>query len=204
MSHGLLRKCPYYLSGPLTCQLCCCLFRKRKHLDFIKNILICVLKMNEGLYGFGTRWRWVINDRVFIFGWTIPLMDLFSCAFSEWALHWTDRTPLLYFISLLSYVFIMPLHFNILFNLGLISYLYLFIYCIYILYFKKCFVDFYRFFDSLCICLMILVTENLWIPLSWLGEVSAMWSCPGQSLVSCLSVYLGSSVERRPGIRSCL
>ncbi len=35
-------------------------------------ILICVLKMN-GSYGFGTTHGWVINDRLFIFGWTIPL-----------------------------------------------------------------------------------------------------------------------------------
>ncbi len=26
-------------------------------------------------YGFGTTWGWVINDRIFIFGWTIPLSD---------------------------------------------------------------------------------------------------------------------------------
>ncbi len=25
-------------------------------------------------YEFGTTWGWVINDRIFIFGWTIPLM----------------------------------------------------------------------------------------------------------------------------------
>ncbi len=27
-------------------------------------------------YRFGTTWGWVINDRIFIFGWTIPLMTL--------------------------------------------------------------------------------------------------------------------------------
>ncbi len=27
-------------------------------------------------YRFGTRWGWVINDRIFIFGWTIPLNKL--------------------------------------------------------------------------------------------------------------------------------
>ncbi len=32
-------------------QLRCCLCRVRELLDFIKNILICVLKMNEGLTG---------------------------------------------------------------------------------------------------------------------------------------------------------
>ncbi len=43
-----------------------------------KNILICVPKMNEGL---GTTWGWVINDRIFIFGWTIPLiMNTLVCS----------------------------------------------------------------------------------------------------------------------------
>ncbi len=32
-------------------QLCCCLWRVRKLSDFIKNILICVPTMNEGLTG---------------------------------------------------------------------------------------------------------------------------------------------------------
>ncbi len=47
--------------------------------------------MNEGLYRFGTTWGWIINDNIFIFGWTIPLrlpadylqvfydVDHFSC-----------------------------------------------------------------------------------------------------------------------------
>ncbi len=33
------------------CQLCCSLCEVRKQLDFPKNILICVLMMNEGLMG---------------------------------------------------------------------------------------------------------------------------------------------------------
>ncbi len=44
----------------------------RKFSDFIKNILICVPKMNEGLTGL-ERHEWVINDRIFIFESTIPL-----------------------------------------------------------------------------------------------------------------------------------
>ncbi len=44
--------------------------RVRELLDFIKNILICVSKMNE--------WGRVINDRIFIFGWTI-LLSLRKC-----------------------------------------------------------------------------------------------------------------------------
>ncbi len=42
----------------------------RKLSDFIKNILICVPKMNLGLTSLDTR---VSNDRTFIFGWIIPL-----------------------------------------------------------------------------------------------------------------------------------
>ncbi len=45
--------------------------RVREFSGFIKMILICVLKMNEG---FGMTWGWVINDRIVIFiWWTIPL-----------------------------------------------------------------------------------------------------------------------------------
>ncbi len=47
--------------------------RVRELSDFIKNILICALKMNEGLTGLKTTRGWVINDSILIFGWTIPL-----------------------------------------------------------------------------------------------------------------------------------
>ncbi len=40
MSHGLFKQCPYYLSGPWTCQLRWCLCRVRKLSDFIKNIFV--------------------------------------------------------------------------------------------------------------------------------------------------------------------
>ncbi len=51
--------------------------RVRKLSDFIRNILICVSNMNKGLTGserINYSWGWVINDRIYIFGWTIPLM----------------------------------------------------------------------------------------------------------------------------------
>ncbi len=38
-----------------TLQLRCCLWRDRKLSDLIKNILICVLEMNEGLPGLEER-----------------------------------------------------------------------------------------------------------------------------------------------------
>ncbi len=47
--------------------------RVRELSEFIKNILICVPKMNEGLTGLERHKGWVINDRIFIFGLTIPL-----------------------------------------------------------------------------------------------------------------------------------
>ncbi len=46
----LTRLCPYYLSGPWS--IVSLLSIEGKFLDFIKNILICVPKMNEGLVGF--------------------------------------------------------------------------------------------------------------------------------------------------------
>ncbi len=52
----------------------CCLWRSELS-DFIKNIFICVPKLNKGLTGL-KRHGWVINDRIFIFGWTIPLTNI--------------------------------------------------------------------------------------------------------------------------------
>ncbi len=42
--------------------------RVRELKGCIKNILISVPKMNGGLKGFGTTWRWVIAYRIFLFG----------------------------------------------------------------------------------------------------------------------------------------
>jgi len=46
--------------------------------DFNKNILICVPKINDGL---GTAWERIINDIIFIFGWTIKSMCLYEIIF---------------------------------------------------------------------------------------------------------------------------
>ncbi len=57
------------------CQLHCCLCRVRKLSDSIKDILICVPKINEGL----TCLEWHecrYNDRISIFGWIIPVTIL--------------------------------------------------------------------------------------------------------------------------------
>ncbi len=53
-----------------TFQLCCCLWRnfffKQKYLNLCSND-------ERRSYGFGTTSGWVINDIIFIFGWTNPL-----------------------------------------------------------------------------------------------------------------------------------
>ncbi len=49
MSHGLFYLAVFLDLG--TFQLCCCSCRVREISDFIRNILICVPKMSEGLTG---------------------------------------------------------------------------------------------------------------------------------------------------------
>ncbi len=45
----------------------------QKALRFHQKHLNLCSKDEWGSYGFGTTWGWVINDSIFIFGWTIPL-----------------------------------------------------------------------------------------------------------------------------------
>ncbi len=63
-----------------TFRLRCCLCRVREISDFIKKCLNLCSEDERRSYGFGTTWGWVINDRIFIFGWTTPLS---VCIFSE-------------------------------------------------------------------------------------------------------------------------
>ncbi len=51
-------------------------YAESENWDFVKNILICVPKMNS-LTG-SERHGWVLNDRIFVFGWTIPLKIEYS------------------------------------------------------------------------------------------------------------------------------
>ncbi len=44
----------------------------QKALEFHQTYLNLCSEDDRRSYGFGTTWRWVINDRSFIFGWTIP------------------------------------------------------------------------------------------------------------------------------------
>ncbi len=51
MSHGLFYRCIYYVSGPGNISVVLLSMEGQRALRFIRNILICVLKMNEGLTG---------------------------------------------------------------------------------------------------------------------------------------------------------
>ncbi len=53
--------------------------RVRELSDVFKSILICVPKDERRSYEFGTTWGCEINDRIFIFGWTSPLILLCLC-----------------------------------------------------------------------------------------------------------------------------
>ncbi len=46
----------------------------QKALEFHKKYINLCSEDEHRSYGFGTSWGWVIYDRIFIFGWTIPLM----------------------------------------------------------------------------------------------------------------------------------
>ncbi len=46
----------------------------QKALEFHQKYLNLCSEDEHRSYGFGTSWGWVIYDRIFIFGWTIPLM----------------------------------------------------------------------------------------------------------------------------------
>ncbi len=45
----------------------------QKALGFHQKYLNLCYEDERRSYGFGMTWGWVINDRIFIFGWTIPL-----------------------------------------------------------------------------------------------------------------------------------
>ncbi len=80
MSHGLLWQCFWYLSGPWMCKDPCCLWKDQKALGLNPKHLNLCSEDEWRSYGFGTTWGWVINDRMFIFGWTIPLMSIIACS----------------------------------------------------------------------------------------------------------------------------
>ncbi len=63
----------WYFSGPWSCKDPCCLWEGQRALRFKQKYLHLCSEDERRSYGFGMTWGWVINDRIFIFGWTIPL-----------------------------------------------------------------------------------------------------------------------------------
>ncbi len=66
---------PYDLSGPWTYQLCYCLWEGQKALKFHHNYLNLCSEDEWRSYRLRVTWGWVINDRIFIFGWTNPFIS---------------------------------------------------------------------------------------------------------------------------------
>ncbi len=66
----------------------------QKALRFHQKYLNLCSEDEQRSYGFGMTWGWVINDRIFIFGWTIPLtINIIHGACSQWLLDSTRTVP---------------------------------------------------------------------------------------------------------------
>ncbi len=74
MSHGLLCRSSWYFSGPWSCKDPCCLWEGLRALRFKQKYLNLCSEDEQRSYGFGTTSGWVINDIIFIFGWTNPFI----------------------------------------------------------------------------------------------------------------------------------
>ncbi len=83
MSHGLLCRSSWYFSGPWSCKDPCCLWEGQRALRYHKKYLNLCSEDERRFYRFGTTSGWVINDRIFIFGWTNP----FNCYNKNILLH---------------------------------------------------------------------------------------------------------------------
>ncbi len=77
MSHGLFYRCPCYVSGPGNISVVLLSMKDQKALGFHQKYLNLCSKDEWSTYRFEMTWWWVINDIIFIFGWTIPLTAFF-------------------------------------------------------------------------------------------------------------------------------
>ncbi len=57
--------------------------QSQKALGFHQKYLNLYSEDERRSYGFGTTWGWVINDRIIIFGWTIPWTSLVFAIFDQ-------------------------------------------------------------------------------------------------------------------------
>ncbi len=62
-----------YVSEPWSCKDPCCLWEGQRALGIHKKYLNLCSEDERRSYGFGMTWRWVVNDRINFFCWTIPL-----------------------------------------------------------------------------------------------------------------------------------
>ncbi len=69
-SHGLLHRCPYYVSGPGNISVVLRSMDGQKTVRFHPKYLNLCSEDERRSYGFRTTWGRVINDRIFILGWT--------------------------------------------------------------------------------------------------------------------------------------
>ncbi len=70
MVHGLFYQCPYYVSGSGNISVAFPSMQGQRALRFHQIYLNLCSEDEQRTYGFGTTWGWVIDDRIFILGWT--------------------------------------------------------------------------------------------------------------------------------------
>ncbi len=89
MSHGLFYRCDTFLTLNMVVMLLP--MESQKALGYHQKYLHLCFEDERRSYMFGTTWEWVINDRIFIFGWTNPLMSAFCEPFDlPEPLEWND------------------------------------------------------------------------------------------------------------------
>ncbi len=64
---------PFWSQSRALCKDPCCLWEGQRDLRFYQKYLNLCSEDERKSYGFGTTWGWVINDRIFILGWTMHL-----------------------------------------------------------------------------------------------------------------------------------
>ncbi len=75
LPHRLFQQCPYYISGSGNISVALLSMEGQRAPRFHQKYLNLCSVDEQRSNGFGTTWGWVINDRIFIFGSTIPLRD---------------------------------------------------------------------------------------------------------------------------------
>ncbi len=80
MPHWLFYRCIFYISGPGNISVVLLSMQGQIALRFHQKYLNLCSEDERRFYVFGTTWGWVINDIIFILGWTNhPLRSFYSC-----------------------------------------------------------------------------------------------------------------------------